>query len=155
MSAFAEAVSEELIEELARREESMSSRDRRRQAAGIARARDTGMIEPWQEFSRGPGGTCTLGRDMLGTNCCALIVVGRAGSLAWAVSGPSDSPNLIMAAGVVRDTNRDPFALAMRLADEALHRINPDEPSTYTARLSEDDYVMLMNRDLITEDTVL
>ena len=154
MSALAEATVDELLEEIATREDGMSAQDRRRQAAGVARARDTGMIEPWAEFTS-EANLRTIGRDMLGTGACAVIVRGRAGSIAWAISGPSDSPNLIMAAGIVRDTENDPFGSAMRLADEALAKINPDDPETYTVSLSEDDYVMLMNRDLVTEDTLL
>jgi hypothetical protein len=133
----------------------MSLLDRQKQARDLMRARDAGHILPWAEFSRAPGGMRTFGRDMRGTEHCALIVRGRPGSLVWAISGLTDNPNLIMAAGVVRATEADPFEKAMQLADSALVEMDSDDPTTYTALLSEDDTVMLMNRDLISEDTIL
>ncbi len=132
-------------------------RDWKSEVADFVKARDNGDLLPWEELGRGFG-TRTFGRSLRGHEDESVMVVrGKRYAVGWTIVGIKN-PSLVYAAGVFRADAADiNYELAMKLADEALARLDPNDPATYTAiPPDDDDRSLLYHQDLLnTEDTVL
>lgn len=117
----------------------------------LVEAREAGKILPWKPVSTGPG-TQTHGRDLVGhEDSCLMIIRGKSYAVAWSVTAPVTTHNVILAAGVIRSDRPDPenYSRARQAADDALARVNPDDAATYALNLSMADRSILAHQDLL------